>query len=293
MAIDNVLTISTNELFRDEPFTLVSANIITHLGWVKFTPQTGDINYLTYGVLYQGSYGSTVIGVEQDTFMKGYSGDKIYIQAKYSFASVPSVSVADCVFSIGGLIINDGFVYPADAGSSKTVSKIMTIPENPESRDLTVQHLFAVTTGTNTGEYGNSVEYMGVINLTASYGKGNEPTLAQCETLYAELYKQEGGILLKDRIRDNILNDYQNGIVTASQEELACLDVYDISGNKVLDFTKGEILRVGDIVRIDKDNIGNSLLKKPNGEPRYFQIVERTFKKSGVPLLSLKYREVI
>jgi hypothetical protein len=293
MAIDNVLTISTNELFRDEPFTLVGANIINRLGWVKFTPQTGDISYSTYGVAYEGSYGSTVIGVEQDTFMKGYSGDKIYIQAKYLFASVPSVSVANCEFSIGGLIINDGFVYPADAGSLKTVSKIMTIPENPASRDLTVQHIFNTVVGTNTGGYGHFVEYMGVINLTASYGKGNEPTLAQCETLYAELYKQEGGILLKDRIRDNILNDYQNGIVTASQDEIACLDVYDINGNKVLDFSKGGLLKVGDIVRIDKDNNGNSLLKKPNGEPRYFQIVERTFKKSGVPLLSLKYREVI
>ena len=55
----------------------------------------------------------------------------------------------------------------------------------------------------------------------------------------------------------NILNDYKDGIINAKLTVI-CGDYYDINGNKVIDWQKGEVLQVGDIVRVDKDNEGTT-----------------------------------
>jgi hypothetical protein len=81
--------------------------------------------------------------------------------------------------------------------------------------------------------------------------------------------------------------------MSANQKELACLDVYDISGNRVYDFSKGDIIKVGDVVRIDRDNDGNSISYKQNGEPRYWRVVGRQVSKVGVPKIALSLREII
>lgn len=92
-------------------------------------------------------------------------------------------------------------------------------------------------------------------------------------------------------IQNNILEDYKNGISTG-RININCLDYYDIYDNKIKDWTKGEILEVGDIVRVDNDNIGNSSIKYKNGRDVYFRITGRTFSKSGVPSIDLELQEV-
>lgn len=92
-------------------------------------------------------------------------------------------------------------------------------------------------------------------------------------------------------IANNILDDYSNGISNASIT-VACSNYYDINGNLAKDWSKGEIIQVGDIVRVDKDNEGNSASNYKDGTPRLWRVTGRTFRKQGVPLIDLELQEI-
>ena len=90
---------------------------------------------------------------------------------------------------------------------------------------------------------------------------------------------------------NEILENYKNGVSVANIT-IACLDLYDINGSKVKDFSKGEIIQVGDIVRVDKDNTANSLWSYKDGSPIYWKVTGRNFRKTGVPMIDLELQEV-
>lgn len=100
-----------------------------------------------------------------------------------------------------------------------------------------------------------------------------------------------GEVYMYDMITNNILSDYKDGIRTISTSVI-CGDYYDTNGEMVKNWSNGDILKVGDIVQLDKDNVGTSMLTYPNGEPMRFKITGRTFRKEGVPLLDLELQEV-
>lgn len=110
-------------------------------------------------------------------------------------------------------------------------------------------------------------------------------------TDYAYISSDEGEENLRYYISKNILEDYKDGISSVNVS-VACLDVYDINGNKVKSFSDGEIIEVGDVVRIDKDNFGNSRYKYANGNDMYFRVTGRNFRYAGVPMLDLELQEV-
>lgn len=91
-------------------------------------------------------------------------------------------------------------------------------------------------------------------------------------------------------ITNNIVNDYSTGI-SNGKITIGCADYYDINGNKVKTWANGDILEVGDIIRIDKDNLGNSISKYADGTIRYWQITGRKFRNTGVPMIDLEYME--
>lgn len=94
-----------------------------------------------------------------------------------------------------------------------------------------------------------------------------------------------------DLITNNIKDDYKNGIADATIT-VTCSNYYDINGNLVKDWSKGEIIQVGDIVRVDKDNEGNSASSYADKTPRLWRVTGRTFRKQGVPLIDLELQEI-
>ena len=90
---------------------------------------------------------------------------------------------------------------------------------------------------------------------------------------------------------DNISSDYSEGIATA-KITVVCSDIYDINGNKIRDWQSGEIYKIGDIIRVDKDNNGNSLWSYKNGSPMFWKVTGRNFRKFGVPMIDLELQEV-
>lgn len=98
-------------------------------------------------------------------------------------------------------------------------------------------------------------------------------------------------ISMYDMIANNVINDYSKGIGTASIS-VVCANYYDLNDNLTIDWRKGEILQIGDIVQVDKDNNGTSAVAYANGEPMRFKITGRKFRKEGVPMLDLELQEV-
>lgn len=118
-------------------------------------------------------------------------------------------------------------------------------------------------------------------------------------TLYKSLSRNE---LLQDNttyngtnigtvIANNILKLYNKGLSTA-EISVVCGDYYNEKGKLIKKWANGDILQIGDIVRIDKDNKGNPLWKYSNGLNMYFKITGRKFRYAGVPLLDLELQEV-
>lgn len=128
------------------------------------------------------------------------------------------------------------------------------------------------------------------VNLTLIHGEGNEPDLALAQSLYGQAYLDGDFTRMHYVIRNNIISDYGKGLVTARQERVAIADMYDEDGNRTKNWDEGEILNVGDCVRIDADN--GSLLKNADGTPKYFRITGRGVNYTSVPTLELEYLEV-
>lgn len=112
--------------------------------------------------------------------------------------------------------------------------------------------------------------------------KSNE--LLQNTTYYNNLQ-------IKDYLKQLLVEDYSTGISSA-KVSIICNDMYDDNKNIIKDWSKGEILQVGDIVRIDKDNNGNSAVKYADGSDMYFRITGCKFRYSGVPLIDLELQEI-
>lgn len=86
-------------------------------------------------------------------------------------------------------------------------------------------------------------------------------------------------------IKNNILKDYAQGVSNATVS-ISCSDYFNENHEKVIDWEKGEIPKINQIIYFDDD------LNKDKTQ-RYWKIKGRTFRKSGVPMIDLELEEVI
>ena len=133
--------------------------------------------------------------------------------------------------------------------------------------------------------YGEVYDYSMINNEKSSDIEINGNELIQDGTLYNNSKK------IYELNRDNIVYDYSNGVRTA-KVTVGCLDYYNENGELAVNWADREIIKVGDIVRIDRDNNGNSIAKYSNGEPYLWKVVGRNFRYSGVSLIDLQLQEV-
>lgn len=97
-------------------------------------------------------------------------------------------------------------------------------------------------------------------------------------------------ITMYDLIANNILNDYKDGIRTA-QISIFCGDFYDTQGDVAKNWQSGEIIEVGEIIRID-DAKGSSILSYNDGKSVYWRVTGAKFRYDGQPLMDLELQEV-
>jgi len=218
-------------------------------------------------------------------------GDKIYSTFKYKVTSGTNTTPT--------LAID---LYPSAvsyvSGAFSNFDNWITVSQIDESS--VAQHAFNFLVNYLDSGLGTpttvtvQLKQCGIANLTRLYGAGNEPDLAECQSIYDEIWLEDRqDEYMYDVVKEFVLSDYKNGVMSANQKELACLDVYDISGNRVYDFSKGDIIKVGDVVRIDRDNDGNFFFSRRRGHTRYWRVVGRQVSKVGVPKIALSLREII
>lgn len=114
------------------------------------------------------------------------------------------------------------------------------------------------------------------------------------ELISAGAYRMVNGEkrLMSDIIAQNILSDYSEGIMSATQEMVGCLDLQNEAGATAKSIANGDLLQVGDIVRIDSDDEGTPILTTSKGLARIFRIKRRKFTYDGRPMLALTYQEI-
>lgn len=93
-----------------------------------------------------------------------------------------------------------------------------------------------------------------------------------------------GGENMTSEIKKNVLSDYANGVSNATVDTF-CGDFYNANGDKIIDWSKGEIVRPYDIVYFEGDT-------KADGSQRYWRVTGRHFKYSGSPTVSLELQEI-
>ena len=89
---------------------------------------------------------------------------------------------------------------------------------------------------------------------------------------------------MTSEIKKNVLSDYANGVSNATVDTF-CGDFYNANGDKIIDWSKGEIVRPYDIVYFEGDT-------KADGSQRYWRVTGRHFKYSGSPTVSLELQEI-
>lgn len=107
---------------------------------------------------------------------------------------------------------------------------------------------------------------------------GNNPAKIEFNELFSS---PDLAYSLEDRIK----NDYKNGIATATVD-VFINNLYNSNQELIKDWSKGEILEVGDIVYFENNFY-------VNGSQIYWKITGRKFKYSGSPTLSLELQEVV
>ena len=84
---------------------------------------------------------------------------------------------------------------------------------------------------------------------------------------------------MSEIIAENIKNDYASGVKTGAIKS-PCINMYNLSGEMIKDWSQGEILQSADLLYTEKD-----------GE--LWRITGRTFLKNGVPLVQSQLQEIV
>lgn len=196
-----------------------------------------------------------------------------------------------------------------------TNSKTLSLTHNNFANIIENEDSYTITYSVNVftakyylesvgGEYGNANCEINYVERFTISVKGVSSTLeftadinkiGDAESIdYISLPDNElsqKGLNIYESVANNILEEYNNGLSTA-KVTVCCIDLYNINGDLAKDWSVGDIIEVGDILRVDKDNDGNSMWRYANGEPMYWRVTSRNFRKVGVPMLDLELQEV-
>lgn len=116
-----------------------------------------------------------------------------------------------------------------------------------------------------------------IANGELTIGNGNNMFSQSSNELLQQGKNDNNDIL--NLFSNNILSDYSEGISNGTVT-VSCANYYDEDGNRVIDWSKGEMLQVGDTVKIE-------------GDDRYWRITGRKFRYAGCPFVDLEVMELV
>lgn len=113
------------------------------------------------------------------------------------------------------------------------------------------------------------------------------------EIFKANAYRNVNGInrQMQDLVAQNIIDDYKVNGIKDVELNLFAGNYYNESGNLIKNWLNGEMIKVGDVVKVEtKDN--KSLFYNRENEPIYFRVVSRSVSYQGQPLFTIKVQEI-
>lgn len=196
------------------------------------------------------------------------------------YTSSLDLDVKDSSFSDDAVI--SGWINPNN-NSYIGENLDMKVRVNVDSIDIFVAMLESITSTTSNKVLHSiydsyslniSIKDINVENVKPEYV--TDMTISSNELIQQNTLFNETPI--RTLIENNILFDYKNGIKTG-KITVCCSDYYYLDGNIAKNWSTGEILEVGDIV-------------KNEGDETIWRITGRNFRKVGVPMIDLELQEV-
>lgn len=219
------------------------------------------------------SNSKSVIQVQGSTVLQ----DKAILVSFYTEVVNPtvsnvSISVENLVQKYGLLIYND---YSFDKYSGKFGY---------------MGNFFAVRGGLSLNTTYYAIPQAGAIDeivLTS----GSYPSGAYTMSITSHITTHTKIEPMTTHIANSVLSDYANGVSTCSVE--TTLDtLYDTDGNVVKRSNDGEILHIGDVVRVDRNSLGDSVYNYADGNPYLWRVTGTDLIYDGYPHQKLELQEI-
>lgn len=115
--------------------------------------------------------------------------------------------------------------------------------------------------------------------VETNYNSDNKNILTYSTSNYLTDSTMYKGVSIFDIVANNILVDYSKGIRTATIS-VGCLNYYFEDGSLAKDWSKGDILKINELVKVEGSDI-------------IWRVTGRNFRKVGVPMIDLELQEVI
>lgn len=139
-----------------------------------------------------------------------------------------------------------------------------------------------------TTYYGKRNSDGGIDEVTITSGNatdGYELSITSHYVSYAEI----GSVV--DRLSNSILSDYANGVSTCTTE-ITLDQLKYIDGTIAKQASEGEIIHIGDIVRLDRNSFGDSIYNYADGNPYLWRVTGTDLIYDGYPHQKLELQEI-
>nr|DAJ44918.1 MAG TPA: hypothetical protein [Caudoviricetes sp.] len=136
--------------------------------------------------------------------------------------------------------------------------------------------------------YGKRNYDRGIDEVTITSGNATNGYILSITSHYVS-YDKIGSVV--DRLSNSILSDYANGVSTCTTE-ITLDQLKYTDGTIAKQASDGEILHIGDVVRLDRNSFGDSMYNYADGNPYLWRITGTTLIYDGYPHQKLELQEI-
>lgn len=139
-----------------------------------------------------------------------------------------------------------------------------------------------------TTYYGKRNSDGGIDEVTITSGNATDGYELSITSHYVS-YDEIGSVV--DRLSNSILSDYANGVSTCTTE-ITLDQLKYIDGTIAKQASEGEIIHIGDVVRLDRNSFGDSIYNYADGNPYLWRVTGTTLIYDGYPHQKLELQEI-
>lgn len=136
--------------------------------------------------------------------------------------------------------------------------------------------------------YGKRNYDRGIDEVTITSGNATDGYILSITSHYVS-YDKIGSVV--DRLSNSILSDYANGVSTCTTE-ITLDQLKYTDGTIAKQASEGEIIHIGDVVRLDRNSFGDSIYNYADGNPYLWRVTGTDLIYDGYPHQKLELQEI-